>query len=268
MSNEVATKKSGVVGALANLKKGIRNTKQSIPTSATDPFLKMGKDGFWVFGAANTDVEEGSTWAVNPLSIKHGFVAWTDRQKGEGKNELKGEAFVSMMDTMIDPNTLTKYEDLGRPVPWKAAQQCLMVCVGEDDEDRGTQVLFNTSSLGGANFFSALLDAIEKRLDAGEEDLVPIIELTSDHYTHKTYGKTYIPTFDIKGWSGLEDAELPTSEPNTVADEDEAEPEDGAEEVEDAEVIEETKPKTRRKAAKSDDKPKTEGRTRRRRRAE
>ena len=40
--------------------------------------LKMDKTGHWVFGADQTEVEDGSTWAVNPFSFVHGYIAWGD----------------------------------------------------------------------------------------------------------------------------------------------------------------------------------------------
>jgi hypothetical protein len=38
--------------------------------------LKMDKTGHWVFGADQTEVEEGSLWAANPFSFVHGYIAW------------------------------------------------------------------------------------------------------------------------------------------------------------------------------------------------
>ena len=49
--------------------------------------VKMDKGGHWVFGADQTEIEEGSTWAVNPLSFVHGFIAW-------GDGEVLGEKMV------------------------------------------------------------------------------------------------------------------------------------------------------------------------------
>ena len=51
--------------------------------------LKMDKTGHWVFGADQTEVEDDSTWAVNPFSFVHGFIAW-------GDGEVLGEKMVSV----------------------------------------------------------------------------------------------------------------------------------------------------------------------------
>ena len=37
--------------------------------------IKMDKTGHWVFGADQTEVESDSTWAVNPFSFIHGYIA-------------------------------------------------------------------------------------------------------------------------------------------------------------------------------------------------
>ena len=41
------------------------------------PFLKMGKDGLWVHGQDATLIEKDSDWAINPLSVGHGYVCWS-----------------------------------------------------------------------------------------------------------------------------------------------------------------------------------------------
>ena len=51
--------------------------------------LKMDKTGHWVFGADQTEAEADATWAVNPFSFIHGFIAW-------GDGEVLGEKMVSV----------------------------------------------------------------------------------------------------------------------------------------------------------------------------
>lgn len=267
MSNAVANRSAGAVAALSNLKRGIQNTRQAIPASSTMPILRMGTDGIWVYGQENTEVEEGSRWAINPLSIQHGFVCWTNYAKADRKkNELLGEVYASMTSDPIDPASLP---DKGWP--WKAATTVQLKCVS--GEDNGEEVIYKPSSVGGGNAMQALLDAIEEQLDTSTDEIVPLVELVNDHYQHKQYGKTYVPQFDVVGWAGMygpvEDepeeeqaqapapaetggrsrrrsrAETPAPEADASADEEEAE---AAEEP-------------------AAEEPKTEGRVRRRRRS-
>ena len=60
--------------------------------------LKMDKTGHWVFGADQTEVEDGSTWAVNPFSFVHGYIAW-------GDGDVLAEKMVPVAEPMpeVDP---------------------------------------------------------------------------------------------------------------------------------------------------------------------
>jgi hypothetical protein len=70
--------------------------------------LKMDKTGHWVFGADQTEVEDGSLWAVNPFSFVHGYIAW-------GDGEVLGEKMVSVSQPLPEldaapPNAKTGWE--------------------------------------------------------------------------------------------------------------------------------------------------------------
>jgi hypothetical protein len=62
----------------------------------------------------------------------------------------------------------------------------------------------------------ALAVAIADQVEKDQTKPVPLIELKSDHYAHKQYGKVYTPIFDITKWVSMdtdtvaepEDAEL------------------------------------------------------------
>lgn len=266
MSNEVANKPNNAMAALQGLKKGIQNTRQALPTSSTVPILRMGTDGIWVYGQENTEVEDDSLWAVNPLSIQHGYVCWTNKEKGEGKNELLGEVYAPMA---ADPVDFANLKDHGWP--WKPAACVTLKCTSGEDE--GVEVVFKPSSAGGMNVMQKLLTEIEKQLDTGTDAIVPVVELSNDNYIHKQYGKTYVPILDVDSWLTMdgpaaEEAvqqeekparakpartkpakatrkEAPASEPEVEDEPDDQEDEEPAVE----------------------EKPKTEGRVRRRRRA-
>jgi hypothetical protein len=236
MTNAVANRSAGAVAALANLKRGIQNTRQAIPASSTKPILRMGTDGIWVYGQDNIEVEDGSEWAVNPLSIRHGFVCWTNKKKGEGKNELLGEVYASMSSDPIDPSTLP---DKGWP--WKAATSVELKCVTEG-EDEDEEVIYKPSSVGGANAMQELLDAIEKQLDSGSDAICPVIKLNCDHYNNKQYGKTYVPIFEVVDWMTMDGVTVDGDGDNG-----------GDAEVE--QPKEETKTATRSRSDKTDKKP-------------
>ena len=76
MSNLV--KFSGANLPVATLSTALRTLESAAPMQSV--ILKMDKTGHWVFGADQTEVEPDTTWAVNPFSFIHGYIAW-----GEGE---------------------------------------------------------------------------------------------------------------------------------------------------------------------------------------
>lgn len=235
MNTQVATKNQNTaVSALASLKQGVKNVRQAIPASSTEPILRLGRDGVWVYGQENIEVEPKSLWAINPLSIHHGFVCWTDYKEDGKKNELLGEVYAPMMDAPISVKSLQDYG-----WPWKPSTTVLLKCTSGDDE--GTQVIYKPSSVGGANFMQRLLDAIDKQLSKDTDAIVPVVELEHDHYPHKKWGKIYVPEFRIERWATIE-----VESPAEAAAETEAEAE-----IETEDEEQKTEGRTRRRARRA-----------------
>lgn len=261
---ELANKSDNALGALANLRKNITNTRQALPTSSTQPILRMLTDGEWVYGADNTGLTEDAIFVANPLDIKHGFVCWTDHPKGT-KNKLKGEVYVGMASPPLDPASLPQHlDDFGNICEWKPAAVVQLVCI--KGEDKGVELVYKPSSLGGTNFVDKLLAAVGAQLDAGSDKVVPHLDLCSDHYNHNSYGKTYTPEFKIVGWSAITETTATPAEEKpqrggkktkAEAGEKPAPKDDADDEVQDADAVDEVQ----------DEAPKAAGRTRRRRRA-
>lgn len=198
--SQVANRSANAVAALQGLKQGLQNVQASLPATMTDALLRMGKDGIWVYGAENIEVEEGSLWAVNPMSIRHGYACWTNYDvKEKKKNELLGEVMVSAGQ----PKPLrTDLQDLG----WSWSDQISFSLKCLNGEDKGMQVLYKTTSVGGINATGKVLEALIAQLDKDPEHPVPVLELGNDHYDHKQYGKTYVPIMTVKRWEALTDA--------------------------------------------------------------
>jgi hypothetical protein len=197
--SQVAHRTASAVAALQGLKAGLQNVRASLPTSMTDALLKMGKDGIWVYGAENIEVEAGALWAINPMSIRHGYACWTNYDvKEKKKNELLGEVMVLAGQAKPLKSDLS---DLG----WDWADQISFSAMCLNGEDKGTQVLYKTTSVGGINAVGKVLDALVAQLDKDPDHPVPVIELDTDSYTHKQWGKTYVPIMVIKRWMELTD---------------------------------------------------------------
>ena len=142
MTNEVTTPKSTGLGALGALRAGLQNVRTKLPEIGGSPYLRLLKDGDWVFGQEDNAVAKGTEAVVNPLSIKHGYSAWTNRLAGQGKNENLGEIMVGLgqplpamheLESKVDPQT-------GATCPWK--DQLSMDIKFLDGKHKGTQVLW------------------------------------------------------------------------------------------------------------------------------
>ncbi len=220
MSN-VATRSSAstAIAALGGLKQGLQNVASTIVVAGGSPFLRMLTDGSWVYGAENIEVEEGSQWAINPFSIEHGWVSWTDHdKKSKQTNEVVGEVMVPMTSP-LPPQT--ELRDTG----WEWSQQLKFTLKCLTGEDKGEQVEYKTTSVGGMNAMKAVIAALMKQLDTDDTRPVPVVSLATDHYQHKKYGKTYTPIFEIVDWVELTDSdpeveqEDPDSDQQTAAQE-------------------------------------------------
>ena len=201
--NQVAPRAGNQLASIQNLKAGLSNVRQSIVTAGGDPFLRLLQDGSWVFGAENIEVEEDSLWAVNPYSLEHGFVCWTDydQKKEKRSNKTLGERMVPMTESPPLEHELPEYE-----FPWVQQLSISVVCVQGAHE--GTQVLYKATSEGGKRAVRELVGAIMAQLDADPGRPVPIVVLDSGHYTHKVWGKTYTPSIVVTDWETMDATEL------------------------------------------------------------
>ena len=154
--------------------------------------LKMDKTGHWVFGADQTEVEDDSTWAVNPFSFVHGFIAW-------GDGEVLGEKMVSVSQPLPELEEAPPMARKG----WETQVGMSMKCLS--GEDKGMEVRYTTTSVGGKRSVQALAVAIATQVDTDPKLPVPIVNLEKEHYSHKSYGRIYTPIFKITSWMSMTD---------------------------------------------------------------
>lgn len=209
------TKKVAVNGA-SQLPAAIANMATGLAASATSVsdgsnFMKFTKFGEFLYGADSIEVEPESDWAVNPMGFGQGWIAWGDKAHGtDGK--MLGETMVGAGEAMPPQPA---------PVEGAWAEQRALQLACATGEDKGTQCLFKTSSHGGKKAYAALVLQVVKKIQAGESDIVPVVKLTADSYTHPTYGKIFTPTFEVVSWTTMEATEAPAEE----TQEEEQEPE-------------------------------------------
>ena len=167
--------------------------------------LKMDKGGHWVYGANQTEVEDGTLWAVNPLSFVHGFIAW-----GEGE----------VLDEKMVPVTEPRPE-VGAPPPgaskgWEVQVGMGLKALGGADKD--LEVRYTVTSVGGKRAVQQLGVAIAAQVETDQSKPVPVVRLKKDHYQHKSYGKIYTPVFEIIDWVAMDGSADAAAEPEAEVD--------------------------------------------------
>ena len=203
MTNEVEKMKTAAAGVvpvgiggdlLAKLQSGIANSRAQTVVTGDKPFLRMLRDGSWVYGQRDEEVQEGSSWAVNPLSLGHGWCCWP-KNDGGGANKMLGEHMVPMFEPRPPkPEPIEGF-------PFTQQFSCEMRCL--DGEDQGTEVLYKVNSVGGTNAIQKLLEAIQRQLADNPAFPCPVLDLQVDHYQHPQYGKIYVPVFEVTGFCDM-----------------------------------------------------------------
>jgi len=183
---------------VANLSSALRSISADVP-AGNSVILKMDKTGHWVFGADQTEVEDGSSWAINPFSFIHGFIAW-------GDGEVLGEKMVPVSSPLPEMDVAPPNAKRG----WETQVGMSLKCL--DGEDKDMEARFSTTSVGGKRAVQALALAIAQQVDADPSKPVPVIALKREHYQHKSYGRIYTPVFEILKWIGMDGAEAAVEE--------------------------------------------------------
>lgn len=153
--------------------------------------LKMDKRGDWVFGADQTEVDDGTLWAVNPFSFVHGYIAW-------GDGEVLGEKMVSVSQPLPEMDAAPAGAKRG----WETQVGMSLKCIS--GPDNGLEVRYNVTSVGGKRAVQGLAVAIAQQVESDQTKPVPVVMLKRDHYTHKSYGKIYTPVFEIQEWMSMD----------------------------------------------------------------
>lgn len=197
--------------SVQNLSQALRSLDASVGGGGDGmAILKMDKTGHWVFGADQTEVEDGSTWAVNPFSFVHGYIAW-------GDGEVLAEKMVPVSEPLPEVEPAPPQAKRG----WELQVGMGLKCVS--GEDAGLEVRYSVTSVGGKRAVQKLALDIAAQVEVDQAKPVPTVKLKKDHYTHKSYGRIFTPVFDIVSWMGL-DGKQDEAPPAEVAQAAEAAP--------------------------------------------
>ena len=189
MSNLVAFSQANLP-SVASLSTALRALDKDVGPSGV-VILKMDKTGHWVFGADQTEIEDGSTWAVNPFSFVHGYIAWGD-----------GEVLAEKMVSVSEPLPNIDVAPGGAKKGWETQVGMSLKCLSGDDE--GMEARYTTTSVGGKRSVQTLALAIAAQVEKDQSKPVPVVRLKKDHYTHKSYGKIFTPVFEVVEWASMD----------------------------------------------------------------
>jgi hypothetical protein len=189
MSNLVAFSQANLP-SVTSLSTALRALEKDVGPSGV-VILKMDKTGHWVFGADQTEIEDGSTWAVNPFSFVHGYIAWGD-----------GEVLAEKMVSVSEPLPNIDVAPPGAKKGWETQVGMSLKCLSGDDE--GMEARYTTTSVGGKRSVQTLALAIAAQVEKDQSKPVPVVRLKKDHYTHKSYGKIFTPVFEVVEWASMD----------------------------------------------------------------
>ena len=189
MSNIVSFSQANLP-SISSLSTALRSLEKDVGPSGT-VILKMDKTGHWVYGADQTEVEDNSTWAVNPFSFVHGYIAW-------GDGEVLGEKMVSVAQPLPEIEAAPPNAKRGWEVQVGMSLKCL------SGEDEGMEARFTTTSVGGKRAVQTLALELAAQVEKHQDKPVPVVRLKKDHYNHKSYGKIFTPVFEVVEWVSME----------------------------------------------------------------
>jgi hypothetical protein len=206
MSNKLPANISNLIGTLETAQKATPVTQGDFQ------YLKLAKDGTWVYGADETEVSSDSVFVIDPSSYAQGYIAWDDGELVDEVMAVAGQTPVTMGD--LPP--------LSAGLKWDA--QVAFALLGIEGPQEGVQMLYKSSSKGGKDAIAELLAKIIERGKSGEADLCPVVVLEQSSYKHKKYGKIYTPILSVDEWMDMVTPDT-SAEPVAAIAEPEPEPE-------------------------------------------
>jgi hypothetical protein len=179
--------------SVSSLASSLRSISAGVPDGAGSVIIKMDKTGHWVFGAEQTEIEDDATWAINPFSFVHGFIAW-------GEGEVLGEKMVPVSQPLPELDVAPPAAKRG----WEVQVGLSLKCMSGEDKD--LEGRYTVTSVGGKKAVQQLALAIAAQVDKDQTKPVPVVRLKKEHYVHKSYGRIYTPVFEVIEWVGMDGA--------------------------------------------------------------
>jgi hypothetical protein len=210
----------GAMTSLAALETAFANVPTTAYTGRTGRPMLLFKSregsGTWGFGQKRIIPEEGSRWAVNPLTFKWGWISFADNKK------KAGEEMVSVTQPMPE---FAKLPETG--FPWQEQWSVDMKCL--DGADAGVEVIHKANTDGTRSAIVSLFEKVRSQISSEQQagkklhdsKIVAIILLEKDSYPHTKHGPISTPVLNLIDWTTLDGpvpASTPTPEPTPPVD--------------------------------------------------
>lgn len=144
----------------------------------------------------NGKVDEGLMGSRFVVDMQSTQVGWLKFKKGKilkKKLGFIGEGHRPL--ERIKLGNLKEKKWLNGIDPWRQAITVTLRKLETED-----QYWFVGSSMSSRNTVMNLCRDYGNRLDDGETRITPLISLETDFYSHKIYGKIYVPVLEIRDW--------------------------------------------------------------------
>jgi len=165
------------------------------------PFVRFSKQGEFALSDTET-IPAGTRCAAHADEISFGWRKWLDNRLVETRTGFVRDRYVPVPRADLGDTDQSQWEkdDVGAARdPWQ-----FFGCVPLTRLDTGESYQFSAASKGGVRAINGLMRTYGSRLRAkGDGAGLPIVELQSNSYKHRTYGKIYFPVLHVVGWTDV-----------------------------------------------------------------
>lgn len=177
------------------------------------PILRLTEDGDWIFGQDETALHKTDLLAINPASFKHGYIAFDDKGIAEDDEGNPAEILLPIVQPLPYRDELPRLAEprqskrSKRTPKWQ--DQLALDLIVVDGKNKGAEMVYKPTSVGGLRMCAKLFGEIARRVDAGESEIVPLVELDASSYYNRTWNKDVaVPEHHIVEWKDFDDGDF------------------------------------------------------------
>jgi len=205
MGTAVAERKGGAVARAASYTAALYGLNDGGGDFDGRPLLRL-KDGEWLFGEADDILEAEDVLAVNSRTIKQGWICFNDKNELVETEDGVPADFLWPVEQALDEDEVYDEHPLPevkgkRATPHTYKLQVALDLVVVKGPNKGTELVYKTTSTGGKRMVAKLAGEIGRRIDNDDEREVPLVALWSESYWNRQWKKDiWNPKFDLLDW--------------------------------------------------------------------